>query len=446
MKKLLLFILFCTSILAASAQGEYYIYLQSENNQPFYVKTLDKIWSSSPEGYILLPNLQDSVYSYIIGFPRDGTKESKFSITLNGNDKGYIIKAGENGMVLWDLQNATTLRPEKNKVENNFTYIQRTDAFSALLARAAQDTTLLYEAVAVKRDVAAVDTKPEETIEVNTPAPLNGDSASGPVQEMTASNEGKQDTVKAETAKAETGLPSKEETKQDDIALKAVEPEKKERQVPHDSTAIVEPPVISTNTRDKDSVISVSTTPDDYKRSVVKKHGESSTSEGFGLVFHDKTGEGTDTIRLLIPNPKYVIASPDTAAARDSQFFLPVNKDSLQKGATDVKVPVVAVSMVPASTCKSIASEKDFFKLRLNMASRTTDEDMVSEAKKGFKSRCYTTEQIKNLSALFLTAAGKYLLFDAAYSHVSDRENFSSLQSQIKDDYYLRRFKALIGE
>ena len=80
------------------------------------------------------------------------------------------------------------------------------------------------------------------------------------------------------------------------------------------------------------------------------------------------------------------------------------------------------------------------------MASENTDEGMIAEAKKYFKSKCFTTEQVKNLSALFLTSAGKYQFFDAAYLHVSDQKNFSSLESEIKDDYYLKRFKALIGE
>lgn len=80
------------------------------------------------------------------------------------------------------------------------------------------------------------------------------------------------------------------------------------------------------------------------------------------------------------------------------------------------------------------------------MVVRESDEAMVEEAKKYFKTRCFTTEQIKNLSALFLTSSGKYQFFDAAFQHVSDQEHFTSLQSEIKDDYYLRRFKALLGE
>ena len=80
------------------------------------------------------------------------------------------------------------------------------------------------------------------------------------------------------------------------------------------------------------------------------------------------------------------------------------------------------------------------------MAAKTSDDGMVSEAKKLFKNKCFTTDQIKNLGSLFLTSAGKYQFFDAAYLHVTDRDQFASLQSEITDAYYLKRFKALVGE
>jgi hypothetical protein len=34
--------------------------------------------------------------------------------------------------------------------------------------------------------------------------------------------------------------------------------------------------------------------------------------------------------------------------------------------------------------------------------------------------------------------------FDAAYQYVSDLENFSTLQSALKDEYFINRFKAMI--
>ena len=80
------------------------------------------------------------------------------------------------------------------------------------------------------------------------------------------------------------------------------------------------------------------------------------------------------------------------------------------------------------------------------MAAQITDEGMVAEAKKVFRNKCFHTEQIRYLGSLFLTSAGKYLFYDAAFLHVSDQENFQTLETEIKDDYYRKRFKALIGQ
>ena len=78
------------------------------------------------------------------------------------------------------------------------------------------------------------------------------------------------------------------------------------------------------------------------------------------------------------------------------------------------------------------------------MAGASNDDAMITEAKKGFKTKCFSTLQVKNLSALFLTDGSKYNFFDAAYPHINDLENFSSLQSELKDEYFINRFKAMI--
>ena len=79
------------------------------------------------------------------------------------------------------------------------------------------------------------------------------------------------------------------------------------------------------------------------------------------------------------------------------------------------------------------------------MAEKTNDDGMLEEARKYFKEKCFTTEQIKNLSSMFLSNAGKYNFFEAAHNNVADKANFSSLQSELKDEYYVNRFKTLVG-
>ena len=91
-----------------------------------------------------------------------------------------------------------------------------------------------------------------------------------------------------------------------------------------------------------------------------------------------------------------------------------------------------------------MATESDFFKLRKKMAATNNDGEMIGEAKKYFKVKCFSTEQIKNLGNLFLTDAGKYEFYDASYLSVSDIENFSILEIQLNDEYYITRFKAML--
>ena len=99
---------------------------------------------------------------------------------------------------------------------------------------------------------------------------------------------------------------------------------------------------------------------------------------------------------------------------------------------------------VKSNNCKSVAVEDDFFKLRKKMAGQNNDDAMIAEAKKTFKTKCFSTTQVRNLSALFLTDESKYKFFDAAYQYVSDLENFSTLQTALKDEYFINRFKAMI--
>ena len=127
----------------------------------------------------------------------------------------------------------------------------------------------------------------------------------------------------------------------------------------------------------------------------------------------------------------------------DTPVVISQNEAPIPKATEEVNSKTVEN---PATNCKSIASEKDFMKLRKNMAAKENDEAMINEAKKSFKSKCFTVEQLRYLSTLFLTSAAKYQFFDTSYEHVTNKKDFTTLQSELKDEYYLKRFKALVGE
>jgi hypothetical protein len=109
-----------------------------------------------------------------------------------------------------------------------------------------------------------------------------------------------------------------------------------------------------------------------------------------------------------------------------------------------VVLPEVVKSSTANSDCKVFADNEDFLKLRKKMASENSDDNMIKVAKKAFHSKCFSTEQVKNLSFLFLTNEGKYRFFDGAYAFVSDSNQYIILQSQLTDSYYINRFRAMI--
>jgi len=408
----------------------------------------DRIYSSTASGYLILSNLLDSTYSFSIGFP-SSQSEAKFTIRINSKDKGFLIKNFNSGLGLFDLQNLTVTNEQKDDSPKNISFIKRNDDFSSLLSKAANDTTLLYAVVRIPVEAVTIqDPQPslQETTmkkeEIHLKDTVAVVMASGEIVSTTKQQDSVAILQSGSEIKKEgdvTGKNSEQVIQNGSIAVIASE------QIPIDSSKNIASGIVtdstgiqSTGTDSSQEVM--------FKRSDVKKYSESSTSEGFGLVFYDIYDGGKDTISLLIPNPPVVInqtTENDSSELKKNSVSMPELKDTV------LQAPIVVAVKTDSPVkvlCKTVASDNDFLKLRKNMAAENTDEAMVAAAKKMFKSKCFTTEQIKYLGALFLTSSGKYQFFDASYLHVSDQENFSSLESEIKDDYYLKRFKALVGE
>ncbi|HEX6334720.1 MAG TPA: hypothetical protein VFZ78_10875, partial [Flavisolibacter sp.] len=164
MKKLFLFILCATGMLSVSAQRVYYIYIETENHQSFYVKSNDEVQSSNG-GFMILSNLQDSTYHYFIGFSGNPAAEAKFRIDVQARDRGFVLKNIDGAPALFDLQSLSLLRPESRRMTDTVTYAARTDDFSMLLSKAANDSTLLRTPVYARAEPVAIVTNPSRTIE-----------------------------------------------------------------------------------------------------------------------------------------------------------------------------------------------------------------------------------------------------------------------------------------
>lgn len=408
MNKLILCLLFSLASLTGFSQKVYFVYLQSEAEQPFFVKMSGRIHSSSASGYLILSKLRDSTYNFIVGFPQNKWPEQNFSVSINKKDHGYLLKNfGEKGWGLFDLQTLSVQMAisgsaiiEEKKMEEN----KDISVFTDILSKAADDPSLKEKPA-----------QPE-------------------IQEKKA------ETVILENVSKEN---SKELTK-DTLAIKPVEIIEKP-EVIKDEQKIgnqVQPAI-----KEEEIIIPVV---EEYKPTVVTKRSESSTTEGFGLVFIDDLGKGAnDTIRLLIPNPSSVVTSIKEEL-KEEKKFIDILPDTVKKKDEPVSeiIPVVIEKPVEKNAlrnnCSTVAEESDFFKLRKNMAAAESDDNMLNEAKNYFTTKCFTTEQIKNLGLLFLNDEGRYKFFDLAYAFVTDINKFSVLQNELKEEQYIYRFKAML--
>lgn len=397
--------------LQAKSQLNHFIYLQTDNQQPFYIKYNNRIISSSSSGYLILPKLKDGVVDFAVGFPKSDQQEQQFRYTINNADKGFLLKNfSDKGWGLYDLQNSSIVYAAVKTAETNnnigSTVAPANDPFSNMLSKVTQDSTVKTVTVVKEAKPVVVDTPKPAKVEVALTAPAK-----------------------------------------DTIAVKPeVKPEK-----------VVEQPVIS-----EPEWIAPAKAP-------IKQVRKFESREGADFVFEvGETNGLKDTVRLFIERdttlnpvvipvvadtPKAEIVKKDTVAVVQQPVKEePVaKKEEIVEKKESVVPPVVTepvhkkeTASLPNSNCKDFATEDDLIKLRRRMASQRKDEQMVDEAKKAFRTKCFTTSQLRNLSALFLTDEGRYRFFDTALPFVTDYSNFKSLGETIQDEYYKKRFIALL--
>jgi hypothetical protein len=426
MKRTLLICFFALLASWLSAQKIYFIYLQTETGEPFFVRMNDKLYSSESPGYLILPRLKDSMYKFKLGFPSKDI-DLDFTASINKKDHGYLIKnLGDKGWGLFDLQSlelqmsTSNVKKETGFYNNDNTNTQ-VNAFTALLAKATDDPSLRQNAVFAKE----VETKPAlvQTIEKEEKKPAVTEA------------------VVKEVRKDSFG-----EKRPDQVTQPTTKPDENKTDL------------VTINGQKEDSQKSSVSQIDVYKRSDVIKLSESGGADGYESIYIDQNADGTkDTIRVFIPADKTATAvkEPKSDSIAETNNLNTASdtgqlaaKEEPQKEETkkwwQITIGKNKTGTGEIKKCQTVANNDDFLKLRRKMAARTNDDGMLDEAKKYFKSKCFATEQIKNLSTMFLSNAGKYNFFSAAYNYTTDVENFSSLQSELKDEYYISRFKEML--
>ena len=405
--RILVFLLFLWY--GALAQQNRFIYIQAENKTSFYVKINKIFLSSSSAGYIIIPRLKDSSYIITIGSPQNNWPEQNFPISIKSGSAGFLLKKQEDkGWSMQNLQSLQILKPGKQ--EEPVTEVEvktNNDDFARILAEVVNDPSIAQ--VTVEKNVTETAVFKIDTVKERTPV---------------VSDEVKVADISSQIAKS-----------------KSLKPE-------------------------------------------ISKLIMDSTAAGLSITYVDLGNSSADTVKIFIPvikpdlqtkveiqnesmaeMPKTVSQKkPDTRfidmelqnpnVKTDSAFSKAENFVIIEKKSKGNKIPklqldsgqvksAVKEKMIN-SDCKRTATQKEFLKLRKQMAGTDSEGIMTKMAIKTFTSTCFTTEQIKNLGVLYNKEEELYKFYVAAYPFVSDSQNFSILADQLTENYYISRFKAML--
>jgi hypothetical protein len=384
------------------AQQNHFIYLQTEGKQPFYVKLDKKILSSSSAGYLIIPKLIEGNYTLALGFPKNEWAEQTLNVTVQKNDLGYLIKNfNEKGWALVDM--------------NSYQIIYN-NANQSIATKPVEKTQ------------PPIITPPPTEIVKETPKPIIKEEVK---------------VVAKEISKPIITEQPKEIVKEQSKPIVKETPIETVKEVPVQTV--------------KEETVTTSN---------IIKLFSSKSNAGFESVYQIKNNGSIDTVRVFIPfqdnkaqtnnteiptpvpTPKEEIKTIPVAVeppvVKEAEKLIEQKKPTEEVKSKPKEIAPTLAKQSHQASCKSLANEEDYKKLRKKMAAADNDNGMLQQALSIFQKQCYTTEQIKTLSFLFLTDEGKYKFFDTAYPYVYDIDNFSKLSQLLSEEYYIKRFNAML--
>lgn len=413
-----------------------------------------EVLNSSASGFLIIPGLKDSVYEWIIGFQNSQYPEYRFRGVAIRGDRGISLKDfGEKGWGFVDIRSSNVIMGEiilgKPQAREPIPPPLTNDAFTVILASVIDDPSLPGTELVRAEMVTQTATRTQISPAAGTS--MAKGSSSPPQSQPKEPAETRNATTDSRKSTAQTGNPAAapgiQPTGQELAAGKqAHEKTKDQKTVP---AATARKP--ETGMKQKDTV-------------GPSKLRESRTSEGLMIAYVDfRKDGGSDTVRILIPagesragtavvaaveakdttrtvsNPAATLVSP-VPAADQKAITAPLPNDST------AGIPVqVAAPVTTRTDCRKMAAEKDIASLRKKMLGGAEDDDlMVEYARREFKQKCYSTDQVRELSFMFTNDQGRYKLLDAAYAYVYDPDAYPALESILSDTYFIKRFRAML--
>lgn len=361
---------------------------------------------------------------------------------------------------------------------------KKDDAFSRLMAGVVNDTAILYNSY--------VDVVPKkDTVKLEAVKKADNKMVLAP----------KKDSVKMEIAKKPvTKVDSSFASVEKKDSLKSEVVKKPVEKIDTPVAVLVQKKISTDSVKNETAVINKIEQKKDFlqmqKQTVfAEKMFEEKTDSSLQLIYASFNKEGKrDTVYMSIPTEKIVMNKSQTDSINKIAETISPKKDTINKLAETtipkkdtvrefpkdtavaivkteekkITIPLITskvdsinnIKKDTASTetkaspkifvgntnCKNLASDYDVDKLRVKMLAAENEDDKIFTARKFFRLKCYSTNQIKALSEVFSTDEGRYKLFDTAYPFVSDYGNYPQLSTLLTSQYYINRFSAMIKQ
>jgi hypothetical protein len=373
----------------ANGQDIHFIYIQTEDGRPFYIRWKDSIISSSQTGYLVVSNFENGKHLFSIGFPQNTNPSTSFLIPLENRDLGFLIKSNkEKGLVLENFQTQEILASEKPAVSN--VEYEPADAFSALLVEVTGDSSVLSK----------------KAVEVETAQIVKIKTDSNQVSSLATSFVKPNEETKTKILRLYTRL---------------------------DSAGRLMTYVVPGNMKN-DTVVLFIPYPKTTKE--IKLINDSKSKE------KSKSAETVDNKSIKQKNDTSSLKKSDTTnLSRTSLVSQQKNKDT-----SALANKKIHTANDTSNICKSSATERDFINLRRKMVDQHEEGLMQEVALQAFRKKCYTALQIKNLCVLFLKEKTRIAFLKSAYPFVKDRENYYLLQSLLTDPALAEQFRLMFNQ
>ncbi len=426
------------------AQDERFIYFQSDHQQPFYVKTENRVYSSSESGYVIIYSIPEGhVFNFTLGFPKNIWPSQQFTIDPLQKDMGFrLTQTDSSNWALYDFQSGNMLLAVSHSQVQGRKMILIVDEFTNVLAEVSHTPSLREKRL-----------KTEISLGSNvSPSFAEGNSAI--VHQVVQTND--------------TGLQANNNLTQHSVnteqPLAPLSTIRKQTEYITDSGRVIQYVVtegeqISTidvlipvdniiqATENSNLIQAINS---DTSAKFVNKDSLTSivsvVADTFSVQHIDAAVMPSDDTKYLVANVNDVklgslptiattiISDRDSVLTFQNMELVPV-ADTSNANAAKIAVEII---------CSTAATEKDIIELRRTMVKEDDEGKMLTIAGEAMKEKCFYTEQLRNLAVLFLNEDNRLSYLVSSYRYCIDKEKYTSLSSLLNQEKNINTFKEQI--